>query len=127
MRCSVCSSHGFTESAHIEAKSRFDTSENDRIFNILPICPTCHYYFDTCKAFTLHHEWKCWVFSDKRKYVSSNNITFENPFRSFYYAYPPKFLQRKVNKIKIEQIEANQINEFAVVGGGSAAIYFFTL
>lgn len=124
MQCSVCSSKGFTEAAHIQGRADFNSSQNDKIFNILPICPTCHYYFDTCKAFTINFDWKCWVFSDKRAYKSSQDRYFDNPFKDFYYAYPPKIHQRKMNNIEREQIETNQSTQFSVINEGSPKLYF---
>ena len=127
MRCSVCSTEGFTEKAHIKSKSRFQKFENDKIFNILPICPRCHYYFDVCKAFTLHHEWKCWVFSDKANFYSTDEILFDNPFSNFIYAYPPRIHQKKINRIDRELIMENQRKEFVVNNAVSPSIYFSDL
>jgi hypothetical protein len=124
MRCSVCSTSGITEGAHIKKRVTFDQQENHRIFNILPICPTCHYFFDVCKAFTIHSEWKCWIFSDIRQFSTSDGVRFENPFSEFDYAFPPRNHQKKMDNIEVEFIEENQRNEFLVQNNGSAERFF---
>jgi len=95
------------------------------IFNILPICPRCHHFFDApAKAFTLHHEWHCWVFTDKKSFTASSGESYLNPFYKFYYAYPPPIHMRKISRINVEKIKENQEKEFENRKGVPAEVYF---
>lgn len=127
MVCAVCCSLGFTESAHVRARRSFDDGHNHRLFNIVPICPTCHYYFDEQKAFTLHHSWRCWVFSDIVSYQDSSGDRFPNPFVSFKYAYPPKLYTRLISNLDENVILQNQHNEFRTLRHSSPHRFFRSL
>ena len=54
-KCCVCSSDIYTEAAHVKAERDFPLFDNDRMKNLLPLCPTCHKYCDhPINAITLH-------------------------------------------------------------------------
>ena len=127
MVCAVCCSLGFTESAHVRPKRSFGDDDNHRLFNIVPVCPTCHYYFDEQKAFTLHHEWRCWVFSDIKSYKDSSGDSFPNPFVSFKYAYPPRLYNRHIANLDEDVILQNQHHEFKTLRHATPQEYFRNL
>ena len=99
------------ERAHVRGRTTFRTNEQDRIFNIVNPCPTCHAYFDLYGAFTIHHDWRCWIFSDKPTFRDSNNNPIPNPFHGIKYAYCRRSAQREMNSIEEEHILTKQ-NEF---------------
>ena len=125
MICSVCCSHTFTERAHIKGKANFKDSENDVIFNILPICSRCHHYFDKCKAITLHPVWKCWIFADVKYYKSSTGKgeKYSNPFYEFTHSYPPLPHKGRVDRIGVDKVKEKN-SEFTVKDGLSSEVFF---
>ena len=112
----------------MKSKQSFQDHQNDTLFNILPVCPRCHHFFDEpVKAFTLHHEWRCWVFTDKKSFTASDGNKYPNPFYKFHYAYPPKIHMRKISRINVDKIKENQENEFENRRGVPAEAYFHEL
>ena len=110
VKCSVCQIVAFSEKAHMRARHSFKKHEFDKYQNIIPICPVCHYFFDK-KAFTLHHKWKCWIFSDCPTF-SSGVGEIENPYFKVQYVFPAEEHQLLINQLSEENIISNQENEF---------------
>jgi predicted restriction endonuclease len=48
MDCAVCG-HPVTDDAHVKDKAEFEGDQNDRINNIINLCPTHHRMFDDGK------------------------------------------------------------------------------
>lgn len=107
--CFVCSSNTFVERAHVRARHSKD--ENNTLFNLVDLCPTCHTYFDN-KLITIHPDWRCWIFSDKAYTNSSYGVKFKNRFAKFAYAYCPKEVSEKFELIDRRNIIWNNENEF---------------
>ena len=122
--CSVCSLQSFVERAHV--RSRNSSEEEDKKFNLLDLCPTCHTFFDL-HLITMHPIWRCWVFSDKYNKKTSYGSNYNNPFVNIKYSYPPERVVKKVSNILHEHIIWNNENEFEVRGNISANMYFKTL
>lgn len=110
----------------MKGRAGFKSTELDRIFNIVKICPTCHTYFDLHGAFTLHGEWRCWIFSDKPSFRDSNNFQIPNPFFGIKYAYSRPFVQRNIDSIEDDYIEIKQ-KEFAPKRSVGAMKFFSEL
>jgi len=125
VKCSVCRIDSFAENAHVRARHKFRENEFHMYQNILPICPNCHYFFDK-KAFTLHHDWKCWVFSDFRQFETSSS-SVKNPYRDFLYAYPPEEHTILINQISEQNILSNQDEEFRNNTNKPAKFFFRSL
>jgi len=101
------------EQAHVKGRAAFSENQQDRIFNIVNPCPTCHAYFDLYGAFTIHHEWRCWVFSDMQTFRDSSNKSVPNPFLGIKYAYCKRSVQRYMDSLEDEYIRTKQV-EFNV-------------
>jgi hypothetical protein len=97
------------EGAHVRGRSTFRADEPDRIFNIVKVCPTYHSYFDYYGAFTIHHDWRCWIFSDIPTFRDSKDNPIPNPFYGIKYAYCRLPVQREMDSIEDEHILAKQI------------------
>ncbi len=119
--CSICSSDTYIERAHVRA--RYSRDEDNTMFNLVDLCPTCHTYFDN-KLITLHPDWRCWIFSDIYYKVNSYGAKFENKFRKFVYSYPPASQASKIEQLDLESIKWNNDNEFEVRGNFSSNMYF---
>ena len=89
------------EEAHVEARRFFSLSSNDRLQNIIPLCPTCHTLFDL-GYIGIHPEFRCFVFSKVRNH--------KNILRRFEYSYPhdnvvKQIPERHIKKHLQEQFE----------------------
>jgi len=111
----------YVERAHIRARHSRD--EDNRVFNLLDLCPTCHKYFDN-KLITMHPIWRCWVFSDIVYKTTTYGSRFTNFFRGFQYSYPPEAVVSKVDSVLEESIIWNNENEFEVRGDHAAHLFF---
>lgn len=77
IRCILCGST-LLEGAHVEPRRVFDDWIDDRLQNIIWLCPICHILFD--RGFiTIHPEYRIFVFS-----FASSRL---NIFRKFGHAY----------------------------------------
>ena len=100
------------EKCHVKAKHQCRKENHDDILNnIIDLCPRCHYYFDK-GGITIHNIWKCFIFSDKKYFISDSNEKIENPFYKFEYSYPHKLFRKKVSRLNPAYINWNQENEF---------------
>ena len=108
-QCAICSMHVFTERAHVRAKR--STLADTQIFNLVPLCPTCHTYFDQ-NLITLHPDWRCWIFSDIVEKKTTTGSRFRNHLQHFIYSYPVKPIAHIIDKIDRRYIEWNNVNEF---------------
>ena len=83
------------EQAHVKGRAAFSENQQDRIFNIVNPCPTCHAYFDLYGAFTIHTMSGDVGYSQTCKLFETAVINpSQNPFLGIKYAYCKRSVQK---------------------------------
>ena len=59
MGCAICGA-SYAEAAHVKPRAEFNDAEDDRLWNIIPLCPSHHEAFDRGKI---------GIFPDKRHFL----------------------------------------------------------
>lgn len=111
--CILCGT-SVTEGAHVEARRDVLTPE-DRVQNIIRLCPTCHTVFDA-RYITVHPIHRIFVYSLRPERA--------NLYRRFRYSYPH---DGSLDVIRDSAIFANASGEFAFeLGENELAIRYPT-